>query len=223
MPTIESPPTNETGSLSGSSESVLRAVFNAMGEGVVMQDQSGAIVACNSSAERILGLTTDQMMGRTSMDPRWEAIHEDGMPFPGETHPAMVTLRTGEPCTNVIMGVHRPDEGLAWIRISSQPIRMEDGDKPEAVVTTFSEITHMRELMEEKDRLASELEKALTKALNEFIPICANCKSIRDSDQEWTRLEDFLKARAGANLTHTVCPECFAKLYPGMEYQNDES
>ena len=69
----------------------------ALSEGVVMHAASGAIVACNPAAERILGLTRDQMTGRTSIDPRWRAVHEDGSPYPGETHPAMLTLRTGEP------------------------------------------------------------------------------------------------------------------------------
>jgi len=51
------------------------------------------------------------MVGRTSFDGRWGAGHEDGSPFPGDEHPAMVTLRTGEPCADVIMGVDAPGRG----------------------------------------------------------------------------------------------------------------
>ena len=51
--------------------SILGAVFEAMADGVVVQNRTGSILACNTSAERILGLTADQMMGRTSTDPRW--------------------------------------------------------------------------------------------------------------------------------------------------------
>jgi PAS domain S-box-containing protein len=222
MPPVQPPTLGEVGSMEGSSEEVLRAVFEAMAEGVVCQDRSGAIVACNPSAERILGLTRDQMMGRTSTDLRWQAVHEDGSPFPGDTHPAMVTLQTGEPCSNVVMGVHRPDEGLAWILINSKPIMGADG-KPTAVVTTFFEVTQFRELRDEKDRLAGELERALTKALSGFLPICANCKSIRNRDDEWIELEDFLSAKAGTEFSHTVCPTCFSELYPGMEYRVDKS
>ena len=50
----------------------------ALSEGVVLHLASGEIAACNPAAERILGLTQDQMMGRTSIDPRWRAVHEDG-------------------------------------------------------------------------------------------------------------------------------------------------
>ncbi len=123
------------------SEERYRSVISAMAEGIVLQQANGCITACNDSAERILGLTADQMMGRTSIDPRWRAIHEDGSSFPGETHPAIVTLRTGKPQFNVIMGVHKPDSSLSWISINSQPLFHVDELTPYAVVTSFADIT----------------------------------------------------------------------------------
>jgi diguanylate cyclase (GGDEF)-like protein/PAS domain S-box-containing protein len=123
------------------SEQRYRSVITAMAEGIVLQQSDGRITACNDSAERILGLTTDQMMGRTSIDPRWQAIHEDGTSFPGETHPAIVTLRTGQPQFNVIMGVHKPDSSLCWVSINSQPLFKPDESIPYAVVASFTDIT----------------------------------------------------------------------------------
>ncbi|MBS1857363.1 MAG: PAS domain S-box protein [Acidobacteria bacterium] len=141
-------------------EERLVAIFSTMAEGVVFQDASGRIDACNPSAERILGLTAAQMAGTTSMDPRWRAIHEDGSPFPGEDHPAMVTLRTGQPLSGVIMGVHKPDGTLTWISINSRAI-LRDA-RPLAVVTTFTDVTERQEaaialrLSEERWKLAIE-------------------------------------------------------------------
>jgi len=71
-----------------------------------MQAVDGRVVTCNAAAERILGLTYDQLIGRTSVDPRWRAIHEDGSPFPGDTHPGMVALATGEGQKNVVMATN---------------------------------------------------------------------------------------------------------------------
>ena len=104
------------------SEACYRSIVAAMSEGVVLQDAAGQIVACNASAERILGLTRDQISGRTSFDPRWEATDAHGAPLRGEDHPTMVTLRTGEPQRDVVMGVHRSDGTRAWIRINTQPL-----------------------------------------------------------------------------------------------------
>jgi PAS domain-containing protein len=74
--------------------------------GVVYQDADGKIIYANPAAEKVLGLTFDQMTGRTSMDPRWKAINEDGSDFSGESHPAMVALKAGKPVKDVIMGVY---------------------------------------------------------------------------------------------------------------------
>ena len=119
------------------SEQLYRSLVETAAEGIVLQQADGEIYTCNANAERILGLTAAQMMGRSSLDPRWRAIREDGSPFPGELHPAMVTLRTGQPQTNVIMGVHKPDDTLTWISINTRPLRQPDDEQPNAVVVTF--------------------------------------------------------------------------------------
>ena len=116
----------------------LRSVFENMGDGVVVQASDGAIIDCNPAAERILGLSADQLAGRSSLDQRWHAKREDGSPFPGEEHPAMVALRTGTPQRDVVMAVHRPDGTDALISVSAEP--MPSGRAlPSAVVATFTD------------------------------------------------------------------------------------
>ena len=130
------------------------AALRAMSEGVVVQVAGGEIVSCNPAAERILGLTRDQMAGLTSVDPRWRAVHEDGSPFPGETHPVMVTLRTGEALRDVIMGVHTPEGSLRWISINSELVP-GSGERPASVVTTFIDVSD-RKLTDEAARRDAE-------------------------------------------------------------------
>lgn len=143
------------------SEERYRSVVAALAEGIVLQQADGKITTCNNAAKRILGLSARQIMGRTSVDPRWQAIHEDGSPFPGEEHPSMITLRTGEPQSNVIMGVHKPDGQLTWISINSQPLFQPNETKPYAVVTSFSDITERKEAEEALRKLSLlEQEKA---------------------------------------------------------------
>lgn len=134
------------------SEERYRSVIAALDEGIVLQDASGAIQACNASAERILGLTSAEMAGRESRDPRWRAVHEDGSAFNGDLHPAIVTLRTGAPQKNVIMGVHRPEGEMVWISINSQPLLRASESIPYAVVTSFHDITERKRSEEELRR-----------------------------------------------------------------------
>jgi PAS domain S-box-containing protein len=129
------------------SERRYRSMINALGEGIVFQQQDGKIIANNRRAEEILGLTAAQIAGRDSLDPRWRAVREDGTPFPGDEHPTMVTLRTGKPCRSVVMGVHRPDGSLRWISINSEPL-FGDGGEVSAAVCSFADITERREAEE---------------------------------------------------------------------------
>ena len=126
------------------SEEQNRALFETMTLGVVYQDQNGHIITANPAAGRILGLSEDQMLGRTSFDPRWHAIHEDGSDFPGDTHPAMVALRTGKKVKNVVMGVFHPQtEEYRWININAVPQFREREKVPYQVYTTFDDITEL--------------------------------------------------------------------------------
>jgi PAS domain S-box-containing protein len=149
------------------SEALHRAIVTTTTEGIVVQGLDGSIQMCNTSAEHILGLSQAQMMGRTSIDPRWRAIHEDLSAFPGETHPAMVALQSGQPVLNVVMGVHKPDNTLTWILINSQPLFHENDPQPRAVVTSFTDITQLKQMEQQARRL--EMKRARIKLLSDFI------------------------------------------------------
>ena len=132
------------------SEEKYRTMFDTLLYGAVYQDENGEIISANPAAEDILGLSVNQMQGRTSVDSRWKSIHEDGSDFPGETHPAIVALRTGKPVTNTIMGVFHPEkEEYRWININAVPQFQQGEKKPFQVYTTFEDITHRKQTEEE--------------------------------------------------------------------------
>ncbi|MGG6298000.1 PAS domain S-box protein [Leptolyngbya sp. AN02str] len=154
------------------SETRYRSVIAAMAEGIVLQQANGQIIACNASAEAILGLSQEQMMGCTSIGPHWHAVHEDGSPFPADRHPAMLALRTGQPQTNVIMGVHKPDGSLTWISINAQPIKAAHEENPHAVVASFTDITK-RKAVEAALRLSETAKQAMLEAIPDML-VCIN-------------------------------------------------
>ena len=124
------------------SEERHRNLFECMMQGVVYQEASGTIIAANPAAERILGLTVDQMMGRTSVDPRWKSVREDGSDFPGHEHPSMQALQSGQPVVDAIMGVYHPeDPERHWIKIDAIPRFRAGETKPYQVYATFTDIT----------------------------------------------------------------------------------
>ncbi|MBL8756473.1 MAG: PAS domain-containing protein [Planctomycetes bacterium] len=189
------------GSAPGSeAEARYASVVAAMQEGVVVQGIDGVIQSCNAAAVRILGLSEDSLRGVASVDPRWRAVREDGSPWPGDDHPAMVALRTGQASSGQIMGVHRPCGSLAWISINSQPIRLDANGPHHAVVTTFVDVT--------EQRLAQERVRKLTGLL----PVCAWCKSVRNDQGYWQQIELYLSENTDARPTHGLCPDCSGRV-----------
>ena len=147
-------------------ENKFRILFETMAQGVVYQNKQGVIISANPAAEKIIGLTVEQMKKTTSFDPQWQSIHEDGSAFQGETHPAVVALRTGLPVTNTIMGIlHAQKKEYTWLLINAIPQFRENETKPYQVFTTFTDITELKhtedelkkakERAEESDRLKS--------------------------------------------------------------------
>jgi hypothetical protein len=69
----------------------------------------------------------------------------------------------------------------------------------------------------------SRLEEALqnVKTLTGFLPICANCKKIRDDEGSWQQIEEYIMDHSEADFTHGICNECVEKLYP-EHYQKFE-
>ncbi len=136
------------------SEASHRRLFETMAQGVVYQNPDGHIVSINPAAEHILGLTRDQLLGLTSMDPRWRTIREDGSELPGSEHPAMIALRTGKPVGPCVMGVARPDEPHhRWLRVNARPLFRPGEDRPYQVYATLEDITELRRAREEYQQL----------------------------------------------------------------------
>ncbi len=123
-------------------------ILNALNDGVVLQLANGMIGACNPGAERILGLSCEHMFVWTLLDPDWPAYHEDGSPFPVETHPAICTLRTGQAYADAVIGIERPDGVKQWLRMNTTPIWRDDVTTPYAVLISFADITAFKKTEE---------------------------------------------------------------------------
>jgi two-component system CheB/CheR fusion protein len=138
------------------SEAKYRNLFETMAQGVVYQDTNGKIISANPSAERVLGLSLNQMLERTSMDPQWRTVREDGSPLHGQDHPSMVSLATGKPVLGFVMGVFSPkNESMRWILVNATPEFRNGEDRPYQIYTTFEDITS-RILYEESLKISRE-------------------------------------------------------------------
>ncbi|MBW8325989.1 MAG: PAS domain S-box protein [Prolixibacteraceae bacterium] len=138
----------ETEQVLKESETRLKEVVGNMQVGVIIQASNSEILLSNPKALDLLGLTEAQLMGKTSFDPDWNIIHEDGSNFPGSTHPVPVSIATGKPVNNVIMGVYRPlQDDRIWLLVDAEPQFNHDGSVRQ-VVCSFNDITKMKQAEE---------------------------------------------------------------------------
>jgi PAS domain S-box-containing protein len=142
------------------SEEKHRRLFETMNQGVVYQSAEGFIISANNAAEQILGLTLDQMKGKTSMDPDWKAIYEDGRDMPGDEHPSMRALATGKKIGPIVIGIFHPISiKHIWVSIVAIPLFKPGEEKPYQVYTAFEDISQQKKANELIRKLNDELEQ----------------------------------------------------------------
>ena len=95
--------------------------------GIVMTDAAGQVCFANSPAEQILGLTSDEIMGRTYNDPKWHITDYEGNPFPNERLPFSQVMNKLQPVQNVRHAIEWPDGRRTLLSINAAPLLDQDG------------------------------------------------------------------------------------------------
>lgn len=139
------------------------SVISVLAEGLVVQNQEYEIVLANQAAADILGLTLNQLIGKDSYDPLWQALDENNEPLPPEQHPSLVTLKTGKKVRDFIMKVHTGKDDQRTIKVNSNPVFNKSG-KVEQAVTTFSDITNIEKTKKELFQATRQLESIFQNA-----------------------------------------------------------
>jgi PAS domain S-box-containing protein len=139
------------------SEARTRGMVNAMDEGMLLTDASGRMISWNPSALRILGIED------ADAEPKIQAIarrltNERGETLGVDRLPSRVTIMTGEPMRDVIIGVPLDDGRLIWLSENTHPLYRAPGEPPYAAFAVFRDITTDRRVAEERAAQARALE-----------------------------------------------------------------
>lgn len=138
-------------------ESQQTQILNSMTEGVILHDPSGSIIAMNPSAPEILGLSEEQILGRSNVDPIWKTFYPDGRVCPPEEHPSAVAQRTGNAVFNFSMQLQKVDRSIVWLEISAVPVLRKDESETGGTLVTLRDVTNLRKALETVERQKESL------------------------------------------------------------------
>jgi PAS domain S-box-containing protein len=191
------------------SEARFHSLFNTMAEGVavheIIHDVTGAasdyvILEANHAYEVLTGITIEDAKGK-------RASELYGMGKPPFFDIYSKVAETGQP--HDFVTYFEPLNKYFRISVFT-PGRGR-------FATVFDDITESRKNEEEREKLIKELKEALGKVriLSGMLPICASCKRVRDDKGYWKQIETYIRDHSDAEFSHSICPECIKKLYPG--------
>ncbi len=171
--------------------------------------QNGVYIDCNHAAELILHGDRSQIVGQTPgyFSPEFQP---DGRKSTDVLEVwIQEALQTG---SKTFEWVHRRLDGTnVYVEVSKISMLL---DGQTVLICSWHDITDRKQAQAELEQLVIELQNALCKVqqLEGILPICSYCKKIRDDDDTWHDMEQYVSNRSQAQFSHGMCPEC-SKLY----------
>jgi PAS domain-containing protein len=172
------------------------AIFEGMNDGVLVLDRDRRIVDFNPAAGRAVAVPVGPAIGR----PVFELV------------PALSSLgEAGEMHAEVVLG---PPHARRHYDLLASPLHR--GGPAGGWLVVLRDVTERKRIEEERSRLIDRLQEALAdvRTLSGLLPICASCKKVRDDQDYWHEIEDYVASRSGAEFSHGICPDCVRRLYP---------
>ncbi|MCG3210200.1 MAG: hypothetical protein FOGNACKC_03831 [Anaerolineae bacterium] len=166
-------------------------LVDTMLDAVLVLDIRQRIADANPAAQALLGQPAKQLIGQPAL--------------PMLSHwPNMVQYLTTEVDLRTKIQLTAPAR-VFDLRVS--PLRNRRG-RLTGRLLMLHDIT-------EREQLIVNLQTALAqvKTLRGLLPICANCKKIRDDGGYWHTVEEYLRDHSEADFSHGICPDCMQALY----------
>jgi PAS domain S-box-containing protein len=194
--------------------------LSSIGEAVIATNAEGSVTFINPVAESLTGWPGSLAKGKP-LNEIFRVINEINQePL---MNPMENLLNTGKISSPASRWMLLGDKGAKIsVRISGSPI-VDKQDHFQGIVLVFRDISLQRRSEKEKDSLIADLKAAMSrvKKLSGLLPICASCKNIRDDRGYWNQIEAYIRDNSEAEFSHSICPDCVKKLYPGLMDKND--
>ena len=121
-----------------------------------------------------------------------------------ETPPYIIMLTSMDSKENIIEGLQSGADDFI-----TKPF---DANELEARLSVGKRVVMLQSALAER---VAELQTALNhvKKLQGIVPICSHCHSIRNDQESWQRIEQYISEHTDAQFSHGICPDCMKKHY----------
>ena len=85
-----------------------------------------------------------------------------------------------------------------------------------ARIQAAARIVELQQAQQEKIRQLEEAQSQINE-LRQLLPICMHCHKIMDTQENWTRIEDYISKNTNFDLSHSICPDCLTEHYPDKD------
>ncbi len=155
------------------SEEKYRSLIQKVQVAIVLHDGEGRILIGNPMAQRLLGLSEDQLLGRELVDPDWRFLREDESVMPMAEYPVSLVLTSRKPLKDYVAGIHQPDQDeITWVLVNAEP-EFDDAGEIAQIIVSFIDLTEHKQA-EEALRESEELYRVLTENSNDLIALHDN-------------------------------------------------
>lgn len=194
-------------------DSKFTELFEHLSQGVFFQNADGRITEINQAALRMMGLSREQCLGRTSFDPGWKVVDEQMSEIPPAEHPSMVALTTGKPVHDFFLGLFNPlTRDINWLIVNAIPRFRQGEQEAFEVFVSMHDITdrfRMENESSKQDHLLNRIFDVLPVAVWLTDPagrvIRGNAEGLKIWGKDLTfpfdRFEEFRAMRLPDNIT----------------------
>jgi PAS domain S-box-containing protein len=151
------------------SEEKYRTLIHKIQAAVIVHGADTKILTSNSMARELLGLTEEQLEGKTAIDQDWHFFREDGTAATQDEYPVNRVLASRKAIRNYVLGVHRSSgENNVWVLVNADPVFGKDGEFAQIIVT-FIDITDRKRAEVELTRYKDHLEDTVQQRTAELL------------------------------------------------------